>query len=306
MHQPVLLEEVIELMAIKADGAYIDGTLGSGGHTEAILQRLEENGRLLGIDRDVDALKRSRERLTPWASKCVLVQGNFSEMEHIAQQCGFERVDGVLLDLGMSSDQVDTAERGFSFQASGPLDMRMDRKQDRTAADLVNGLSEGEMRKLLWVLGEEKAARRIARSIVRERDREPITTTERLATIVEDAKGGRRGRTHPATKTFQAFRMAVNEEMENLDKGLEAALSLLKENGRLAVITFHSLEDRRVKQFMRKHIGRMESLQQGGERWVGEEPKMRAVSKKPVTASREEQRENPRSRSAKLRVAERI
>ncbi len=306
MHRPVLLKEVMELMAIKADGMYVDGTLGSGGHAQAVLQKLGPAGRFLGIDRDEEALARARELLGGWESQCVLVHGNYSEMGEIAANAGFDRVDGVLLDLGVSSDQIDTPERGFSFQTDGPLDMRMDRSQTRAAADLINETPEADLRRILWILGEEKAARRIARAIVRERDRLPIKTTMRLATIVEKAKGGRRGRIHLATKSFQAFRMAVNEELENLDQGLEAAINLLKVHGRLAVISFHSLEDRAVKHLMAEHVGRRESLQAGGEQWTGVEPRLAWVRRKHVMASEEELKSNPRSRSAKLRVVERI
>jgi 16S rRNA (cytosine1402-N4)-methyltransferase len=184
--------------------------------------------------------------------------------------------------------------------------MRMDEHQGTTAAEIINSAEEEELRRVLWVLGEESDARRIARAIVQERDREPIEDTMRLASIVEKAKGRRRRKIHPATQTFQAFRMAVNNELENLDHGLKAALHLLREHGRLAVISFHSLEDRKVKQFIARHAGRWESQQSGGRRWIGEKPAMRRITRKPVTAGEEEIRANPRSRSAKLRVAERI
>ncbi|MBN1268683.1 MAG: 16S rRNA (cytosine(1402)-N(4))-methyltransferase RsmH [Kiritimatiellae bacterium] len=292
-------------MDVRAAGTYVDATVGSGGHAEAILQRLGAEGRLLGIDRDEEALERTRKRLEKWSAQCVLAQGNYAEMAEIAARFGFEKVDGVLLDLGVSSEQIETPERGFSFRLAGPLDMRMDRGEKTTAADLVNGLEEDELRRLLWVLGEETAARRIARAIVRERDRAPIADTCRLAEIVERARGWR-GRVHPATKTFQAFRMAVNRELENLDEGLKVALDLLRERGRLAVITFHSLEDRRVKSFMARHAGHWESLPAGGRRWIGEEPAVKRVTRKPVVPEAAEIGENPRSRSAKLRVAERL
>ena len=215
-------------------------------------------------------------------------------------------VDGVLLDLGFSSDQMDDAARGFSFQAEGPLDMRLDRSEPRTAADLVNGMEESELADVIFELGEERDARRIARAIVAERVRSPIRTTRRLADVVAAAKRGPRGKIHPATQTFQALRIAVNRELESLDRGLEGALALVKPGGRVGVISFHSLEDRRVKRFFAEHAGRWESLEQGGERWVGAEPQVKLVTRKPVTASEDEIRANPRARSAKLRVAERV
>ena len=304
MHKPVLLEAVVQLLGVRAGGRYIDGTLGGGGHAQAILERAEPNGQLLGIDRDADALARAAEALSVWGPRCMLERGDFADMSTIAKQRGIDRVDGVLLDLGMSSDQVDTPERGFSFQQDGPLDMRMDRSQATTAAGLVNHSTEQDLADLLWRLGEESAARRIAKRIVVERAREPIATTVRLADIVARAKGTR-GRIHPATKTFQALRMAVNHELESLEKGLEAALDLVVPGGRVAVISFHSLEDRIVKQAFALHVGHMESLQAGGQEWVGMRPIARWVTRKLITASQREIEDNARARSAKLRVVER-
>lgn len=306
MHQPVLLEEVIELMGIKPGGRYIDGTVGAGGHAGAILEKSGFGGRLLGIDRDADALARTAKRLSTWGSGCALEQGDFADMIAMAERHDLKDVDGVLLDLGMSSDQVDSAERGFSFLQDGPLDMRMDFTQELTAAKLVREIDERELADLLWRLGEERASRRIAKLICEERARQPIETTSRLAEIVSEAKGGRRGRTHPATQTFQALRMAVNSELESLEKGLEAALTLVAPGGRVAVISFHSLEDRVVKHKFAAHAGRWESLPAGGRRWVGQRPVVRLVTRKPVTASEQELQENPRARSAKLRVVERV
>lgn len=304
MHKPVMLNELAELMGIRAGGTYVDGTLGAGGHAEAILERAGPGSRLLGIDRDADAVARAAGRLSKWASRCVLEQGDFADMVAMAERWSLEHVDGVVLDLGLSSDQLDAPDRGFSFQQEGPLDMRMDRRQPLTAADLVNREDERTLADLLFTLGEEHAARRIARLIVEERRRAPISTTTQLANLVTRAKG-QRGRLHPATKTFQALRMAVNRELESLAAGLEGALRLVSVGGRVGVITFHSLEDRAVKQAFAKHVGRWESLQAGGRAWRGEAPPVRRVTRKPVTPSREEIRANPRARSAKLRVVER-
>lgn len=306
MHQPVLLDAVIELMAVKRGGSYIDGTVGAGGHSREILRRIGTEGRLLGIDRDAGALAEMRKR---WAGKApgnvVLEYGNFADMVAIAQRNKMQAVDGILLDIGFSSDQVDAAERGFSFMREGPLDMRMDRSQSLTAADMVNQTEEHTLAWMIRQYGEEPAAVRIARAIVRERCRAPIRTTTQLASIVETAKGGRRGGIHPATQTFQALRIAVNGELESLERGLESALPLLVVGGRLAVITFHSLEDRIVKNFFMRHAGRWESLQEGGQRWVGDRPAVKRITRKPRTASPEEIERNPRARSAKLRVIER-
>jgi len=224
----------------------------------------------------------------------------------IAASRNIEGVDGVVLDLGMSSDQVDTPERGFSFLHEGPLDMRMDRSRGPTACDLINSLDEPALADILWRLGEEQASRRIARAIVSERQGRPITTTAQLAEIVSRAKGGRFGKIHPATKTFQALRMAVNHELESLQRGLDGALTLVKVGGRIGVISFHSIEDRIVKQTFARHVGRWESLQAGGREWVGEKPAAKWITRKPVTASEMELQENPRARSAKLRVVERL
>jgi 16S rRNA (cytosine1402-N4)-methyltransferase len=305
MHKPVMLQEVVELLGIEPGGLYIDGTLGGGGHTEAILAKSQPGGRVLGVDRDPEALARTAERLSTFGSAAILEKGNFAEMKEIAERRDFRQVDAVLLDLGMSSNQLDSPRRGFSFLRDGPLDMRMDPSQETTAANLVNGMEERRLADLIRELGEEPCARRIAHRIVQERSKSPIETTGRLASMIEEVCG-RRGRTHPATRTFQALRMAVNEEIESLREGLDAALSLVVPGGRIAVITFHSIEDREVKHFFARHAGRWESLPEGGERWIGEEPAVRLVTRKPVAPAEEEVKDNPRARSAKLRVAERL
>lgn len=307
MHESVLIKEVVDLLVVKQGGTYIDGTLGNGGHAEAILEKTGAGGFVLGIDQDKQALKRAGTRLKEYGERVCLVHGNYADMAEIALEKRIGPVDGVLLDLGVSSEQLDEGERGFSFMKDGPLDMRMNATGGgKTAADLVNDLPEEELCKIFREFGEERMAGQVVRAIARERAKAPISTTGLLAGIVERALGGRRGRVHPATRTFQALRIAVNDELGVLEKGLESGLRLLAQNGRMAVISFHSLEDRIVKRFFARHAGRWESLQAGGRRWIGESPVMRIVTRKPVGPSDEEMSRNPRSRSSKLRVAELI
>lgn len=305
MHVPVLLNETLDLLVTDPAGTYIDGTLGRGGHSTEILKRLSPEGRLIALDRDVEAIRQTEELFKPFGERVQRLHGNFADMKALCGQIGVTEADGVLLDLGVSSPQLDVAERGFSFGKDGPLDMRMDRTQRRSAADWVNDEDEQILADVIYRFGEDRDSRRIARAIVRARENGRIERTLELAEIVEKAKGGRRGPTHPATKTFQALRMAVNAELESLEQGLEAGLSMLREGGRMAVITFHSLEDRMVKEFFKRHTVKRESLQQGGERLIYDEPAVRLLNRKPLTATQEECSENPRSRSAKLRVAER-
>ena len=306
MHKPVLLKETVDSLAVKPGGVYIDGTLGRAGHAREILARAGTGARLVGIDRDTQALTDSAERLgrVPGVS-LTLVHGCHGSIAQIVRAEGIDAVDGVLLDLGVSSPQLDEADRGFSFRADGPLDMRMDRSRGETAADLVATRSEDELAALLRTLGEEPNARRIAKAIVQARAVARIETTAQLAALVERTVG-RSGAHHPATRTFQALRMAVNDELGELERALAGGLGLLKPGGRFAVITFESLTDRTVKRFFAAHAGRMVSLQQGGERWEGCLPKVRLLTRHAVTASDEEIAENPRARSAKLRAIERI
>ena len=305
MHLSVLLRETVEALAVVPGGCYLDGTLGGAGHAAEVLGRAGPQGRLLGIDRDDGALERSRARLAEVPGSARLVHGSHGDIRRLAEENGFGELDGILLDLGVSSEQLDTPERGFSFRLDGPLDMRMDVTQGESAAELVARLNEQEMTELFRRLGEEPQARRIARVIVRERSREAIVTTGRLAEIVSAALGRQGGPRHPATRVFQALRMAVNREMEELEQALEDGLRLLKPGGRMAVITFESLTDRMVKQRFAAHVGKWRSLQQGGEEWVGELPAAMAVTRKAVTPSDEEIAMNPRARSAKLRAIER-
>ena len=304
MHVPVLLNETLDLLVKNPAGTYIDGTLGRGGHAAEILKRLSPEGRLIGLDRDAEAIEQTKEVLKPFGERAIRIHGNFADMKELCRQIDVTEVDGILLDLGVSSPQFDVAERGFSFAKDGPLDMRMDRTQGRSAADLVNEDDEETLANIIYRLGEDRDSRRIARAIVLERQQGRIERTLKLAEIVERAKGGRRGAIHPATKTFQALRMAVNTELESLESGLEAGVSMLREGGRMTVITFHSLEDRLVKDFFKRHTVKHESLQQGGEKLVYDEPAVRLLTKKPLTASKQELADNPRSRSAKLRAAE--
>ena len=282
-HQPVMVDQVIEGLAVRPGGAYIDCTVGDAGHAIAILDASSPNGRLLGIDADLEASAAAREHLGAHGGAATITDGNFADLEAHAIAHGFTPVDGVLFDLGLSSRQLDAEDRGFSFQRPGPLDMRFTPGAGPTAADLVNELDGVQLADLLFRYGEEPRSRRIARGIVANR---PITDAVQLADIVRRASGYPRGRTHPATRTFQALRIAVNHELENLDAGLEQAPRVLGPGGRLVVIAYHSLEDRRVKQFMA-----------GGT--------MRRVTKKVVKPSAEEIARNRRSRSARLRVAER-
>lgn len=305
MHVPVMLNETLDLLVTNQAGTYIDGTLGRGGHAAEILRRLSPEGRLIGLDRDLEAIEQTKEILKPFGERAIRIHGNFADMKELCRQIGVTEADGVLLDLGVSSPQLNVAERGFSFAKDGPLDMRMDRTQGRSAADLVNEDDEETLANLIYRFGEERDSRRIARAIVLDRQHGRIERTLRLAEIVERAKGGRRGSIHPATQTFQALRMAVNTELESLERGLEAGLSMLHEGGRMTVITFHSLEDRLVKEFFKRHTVKRESLQQGGEKLIYEEPAVRLLTKKPLTASKQELMNNPRARSAKLRAVER-
>lgn len=295
-HIPVLLVETIDALAVRPGGRYVDGTFGRGGHSREIVKR---GGDVLGIDRDETAIAAGRE------AGFRVVKGNHGDLETIARENGWTQVDGILLDLGVSSPQLDEAERGFSFQKDGPLDMRMDQSGGMTAADLVNGESQERLESIFREWGEEPRARQIARAICRAREEKGVRfeRTLQLADFVEGVIG-RRGGHHPATRVFQALRMEVNDEMGGLLRALEGGMRLLAPGGRFAVITFESLTDRVVKRAFAAHVGRMVSLQQGGEEWKGESPRCRAVTRKAVTAGEEEQALNPRSRSARLRAVE--
>jgi 16S rRNA (cytosine1402-N4)-methyltransferase len=302
-HISVLPDEVFAALAPRPGSRIIDGTLGGGGHALAALQAAQPGGALLGIDADPAALAAAGARLRAAglpADSYTLHHGRFGDMAAIARAHGFDHVDGILLDLGVSSHQLDTAERGFSFSADGPLDMRLDPTRGPTAAELVNELDEAALADIIYRYGEERGSRRIARFIVGRRNEAPIATTGELAALVARAIGrGGRDRIHPATRTFQALRIAVNGELEQLEAALPQAIDLLSPGGRLAVISFHSLEDRIVKLFFRAESGYGGSMNE-------KPPRLRIVTKKPIEAGPAEQQANPRARSAKLRVAERI
>ncbi len=288
---------------MREGGLYIDGTVGGGGHAEAILEHSAPRGRLLGLDRDPTALAHARRRLAAFGARVTLRHASYARMGEIAAEEGFTAVDGILLDLGYSSLQIDDASRGFAFRLEGPLDMRFDPQAGgTTAADLVNTLPETALAELIRRYGEERRSRAIARAIVAAR---PLRTTTQLAEVIARAVP-RRGRIHPATRTFQALRIAVNRELEVLEESLPIALALLRPGGRLAVITFHSLEDRLVKRTFRRWSGRCECPPELPLCPCEEEPKVRWITRKPIVPSAEEVSVNPRSRSAKLRVVEKV
>lgn len=290
-HASVLLDEVLAWLRPRDGGRYVDGTLGNGGHAAAILDACGPTGRLLGTDADPAAVAVAAARLARFGDRVTIVNGSFRDLGSIVAAAGFGPVDGILLDLGLSSRQLDVGGRGFSFRRDEPLDMRFDPTRGSPAADLVNEADEAEIADILFQFGEEYRSRRVARAIAARRARAPIMTTSDLVAVVESALGPKRGRTHPATKTFQALRIAVNDELGALEQALPAAAALLAPGGRLAVIAFHSLEDRRVKQFLR----------------AGGSPAAPLIelTRKPVVPSPAEAEHNPRARSAKLRVAER-
>lgn len=299
-HKPVLFHETIESLDIKPDGVYIDGTAGGGGHSQAILDKLT-TGKLISIDQDPDAIAAVRARFQG-NPHSVVYQANFSEIEEVAHALNIEGADGVLLDIGVSSFQLDTPERGFSFHNDAPLDMRMS-KSGTSAKDLVNTLTWQELAQIISRYGEDKNARYIAQGIVRARESAPIETTLQLAEIIKaSVPAAVRREGHPARKTFQALRIAVNDELGSLARGLDAAFSVLKPGGRLAVITFHSLEDRMVKQRMASWCTGCTCPPDFPICVCGNSPKAKLLSRKPVEPSEGELEENPRSRSAKLRV----
>ena len=303
-HRPVILEQTISSLDIKPNGIYLDGTAGGGGHSAEILKRLGI-GRLICVDQDPDAIEILHERFGS-SENVSIVQSNFSEIKSIISELGIDKLDGVLLDIGVSSHQLDTAERGFSYHNDAPLDMRMS-QSGVTAAELVNNLQFNELVHILSAYGEEKFAKNIARAIEREREKKKIETTLELAEIVKSAyPPAKRHDKHPARKTFQALRIAVNGELDRLSKGLDEAFESLRTDGRLSVITFHSLEDRIVKQRMAKWCEGCTCPKDFPICVCGNKPKAELVFKKPVEADENEQEENPRSRSAKLRCCKKL
>jgi 16S rRNA (cytosine1402-N4)-methyltransferase len=306
-HRPVLLEETIAALGCRPGGLWVDGTVGAGGHAEAILRATTPDGRLLGCDRDSEAVESARLRLAPYGDRVSLRHSDHRRLPELLDRLGAGPADGILLDLGASSLQFDDPARGFTFREDGPLDMRMDRMQATTAADLVNALREQEIKAILERFGEEPQAGRIARAIVHERRREPIRTTVRLADLVANAVV-RRGpvRIHPATRTFQALRIVVNDELAGLDRLLEEAAARLAPGGRMAVIAFHSLEDRIVKRTFRALARRCICPRDLPVCACGRPDLLRLVTLRAVRPSPEEVRANPRSRSARLRTAEKL
>lgn len=302
-HIPVLINEVVEALQVQPGKRYIDCTLGLGGHSRAILEKCSPTGRLLGIDADPEAIKIAGLKLTQYSGLLTLVNDNFINIEKICQENDFHPVDGILLDLGVSSAQLEDADRGFSFQHEAQPDMRFSPNQVLTATDLLNILPEDRLAQLIYEYGEEHHSRQIARLIVKNR---PVVSTADLAHLIEQAVGGRQQKIHPATKTFQALRIAVNHELENLENALEQTINCLNRRGRLVVISYHSLEDRIVKQFMRRETMSCLCPPQIPVCTCGHVPSFKLISKKVITPSPEEIEENPRSRSAKLRVVERL
>ena len=302
-HQPVLLHSVLAFLQPKSGGLYVDGTVGAGGHAAAILAASSPAGMLLGLDLDGQALEIARYNLVEYGMRAQLRQASYLTIPDQLASLGWQAVDGILLDLGVSSMQLDRAEKGFSFQADGPLDMRFDENGSRSAADLVNDLTERDLADVIYRYGEERYARRVARAIVRKR---PLRSTTQLASVVAGAIGGKRQNIHPATRTFQALRIAVNEEISTLEKALPVCAAMLKPGGRLLVISFHSIEDRLVKQFFRQESRNCLCDPHLPICTCDHQASLRIITAHPVEADRNEIDQNVRARSAKLRVAERL
>lgn len=307
-HISVMLEESVRLLAPHSGGVYVDGTLGGAGHARLILQQSAPDGKLIGFDRDEMALATAARRLAVFGDRVFLVHGNFDSLAEVLAQRGIGSIDGIILDLGVSSPQLDSAERGFSFQQDAPLDMRMDRSRGETASDLVNRLDEQELARVIKEFGEERWARRIAAAIIRARVEQPLATTLQLAGVIQSAIPRKfwEERIHPATRTFQALRIAVNDELGSLERGLDEALRLLGPGGRAVVISFHSLEDRIVKNAFRKLSGECTCPRSLPVCICGASAQVRAVTRKPLTADEAEVARNPRARSARLRAVEKI
>ncbi len=305
-HISVLLNETIEQLNINPDGIYVDGTLGGAGHSSKIAQRLSDKGRLIGIDQDDAAIETATERLSVFGDKVTIVRSNYCEIKNVLNELGIEKVDGILLDLGVSSYQLDTAERGFSYMEDAPLDMRMDRRQEMTAKNIVNEYSESELFHMIRDYGEDKFAKNIAKHIVNARKVKPIETTKELTEIIKAAipmkvraVGG-----HPAKRTFQAIRIELNQELTVLKQSLDEMIDLLNPHGRLCIITFHSLEDRIVKQNFKKNENPCTCPPDFPVCVCGNKSKGKVITRKPILPSEEELNENSRSKSAKLRVFE--
>ncbi len=307
-HVPVLYQEIMLYLQPRPGGKYIDGTVGAGGHSAGLLELSAPDGRLLGLDRDMEAIEFSRRQLAGAGNRATLLQASYTEMFRLASQYGFTAVDGILLDLGLSSRQLSAANRGFSFRQDGPLDMRFDTTQGVTAADLLNTMDESALAEVFWRYGELRQSRRVARAVVEAR---PISTTSQLVVIASQTGDRRRNRnsarrTHPATRIFQALRIAVNEELAALESVLPMIVDLLRPGGRLAIISFHSLEDRMVKQFIRERSRECVCPPGLPICTCETQPTLRPVKRKVIKPSDEEIAKNPRSRSARLRIAEKL
>jgi 16S rRNA (cytosine1402-N4)-methyltransferase len=306
-HKSVLAEQVLFYLNPGERSTIVDGTLGDGGHAELILKNTPASCRVIGLDRDPDALARARERLAPFGERIRIIHGNYSRIKEIVEQENLKKIDGVLLDLGVSSAQLDTPERGFSFMRNGPLDMRMNPQDPVSAAELLENASDAELETILRDFGEERYAKRIVRAIRNAQAKHPISTTLQLSNILRSAASSPRpAPIHPATRSFQALRIAVNREMDHLKTGLRSALDLLGEAGRLVVISFHSLEDRIVKQFFQAEAKGCVCPPRCPVCVCGRSPTLNVLTRKPVVPTEEEVKKNPRSSSAKLRAAERI
>lgn len=306
-HKSVLLYETVDSLNIKPDGIYVDGTLGGGGHAFEVASRLGENGRLIGIDQDADAIKAATERLEPFKEKVTIVRSNYRNIREVLTGLGIQKVDGIYLDLGVSSYQLDTAERGFTYRENAPLDMRMDQRNDKTAADIVNDYTEMELFRVIRDYGEDKFAKNIAKHIVRARENGRIETTDQLVEIIKAAipakmrmEGG-----HPAKRTFQAIRIELNKELEVLTDSIDTMIDLLNPDGRLSIITFHSLEDRIVKLRFRDNENPCVCPPNLPVCVCGKKSKGKVITRKPIIPADEEIEENKRSKSSKLRVFER-
>ena len=307
-HRSVLLDECIEALDIKPDGIYVDGTAGGGGHSLEIAKRLDKGGRLIAIDRDDAAIAAATERLRDYSDRVTFVRNNFSSIKESCELLGIDRIDGVLLDLGVSSYQLDTPERGFTHNIDAPLDMRMDRRGELDAFVVVNTYSAERLKKIIYDYGEERFAPKIAAAIVRAREKEDIKTTGQLVDIIKSAipAAAREGGHHPAKRTFQAIRIEVNGELDAIEPTIRDAVDILNSSGRIAIITFHSLEDRIVKQTYADLASGCNCPRSFPVCVCGRKPRVEVITRKPILPSEAELEENPRSRSAKLRVAEKI
>ncbi|ABB14552.1 16S rRNA (cytosine(1402)-N(4))-methyltransferase RsmH [Carboxydothermus hydrogenoformans] len=304
-HVPVLLNETIEHLNLKAGGVYVDATLGGGGHSEEILKRAD--CRVVGLDQDEDALNHAAKRLAPFGDRFIPVKSNFRNIRKVVYRLGLDAVDGVLMDLGVSSFQLDNPLKGFSFQHDGPLDMRMDPQNPKTAADVVNTYPEKELIRIFYEYGEERYAPQIARAIVKRREKKPFTSTLELAEeIIRAVPAKARREKHPAKRVFQAIRIEVNDELSSLEEGLVGAVEVLKPGGRIVVITFHSLEDRLVKNFFRREENPCICPKDFPMCVCGKKPRLKVITKKPLVPSEEEIEKNRRAHSAKLRAAEKL